>query len=124
MNGSGNRAQVEVLENRQLLAATLPNALGDFTGNVVYSGGTATIMLDITKQKGGALSGVGALSTVSNTGKIHGSINKNGIVRLSTSAKKFSATFVGTLSGNSLDGILTYHSGKSHGTGTVTTSRA
>ena len=52
MNRFKNRAWVESLENRQLLAVTLPNALGDFVGTVVYPSGTATIDLNVTKQKG------------------------------------------------------------------------
>ena len=123
MNGFANRALVETLESRQLLSVTLPNALGNFIGPVVYSGGTATLELDITKQKGASLSGIGAISAGSKTGRISGSINKNSVVHLSAHASKASGTFVGTLSGDTLTGTLKYHQGKNNITATVTLTR-
>jgi len=123
MNGFANRARVETLESRQLLSVTLPNALGDFTGPVVYSGGTVTLELDITKQTGASLSGIGAISAGSQTGRINGSINKKNVVHLSAHPGKASGTFVGTLSGDTLTGILKYHQGKTHITGTATLTR-
>jgi len=123
MSGSTNRALVEGLESRTLFAATLPSGLGDFTGTVVYSGGTATLELNITQQKGASLSGIGAISVNSQTGVIHGSINKKNIVHLSAHPGKATGTFVGTLTGDTLSGILKYHQGKNHVTGTATLTR-
>jgi hypothetical protein len=124
MNGFANRALVETLESRKLLTATpFPNGVGDFTGTFVYSGGSATLVLDITKQKGASLSGIGAISVGSQTGKISGSINKKDVVHLSAHPGKATGSFVGTLTGDTLTGTLKYTKGKTHITGTVTLTR-
>ena len=116
------RCLIESLESRQFLSTTFPNGLGDFRGPVNYSGGTADLVLDILKQKGASLSGIGALN--SQTGKINGSINKKNIVHLSAHPGKASGSFVGTLTGDILTGTLKYHQGKTHITATVVLSRA
>ncbi len=118
------RSLIESLESRQLLSTTFPNGLGDFTGPVVYTGGTATLELNILKQKGASLSGIGAISVNSQTGKISGSINKKNIVHLSAHPGKASGSFVGTLEGDTLTGTLKYHQGKNHFTATVTLTRS
>jgi hypothetical protein len=116
------RDMIESLESRQLLSATFPNAIGNFVGPVTYSGGTTTLDLDITKQKGGNLSGLGAVSSAS--GKIHGSINKKDVVHLSAQGKDGSGSFVGTLSGDTLSGVLKFHAKKTKITANVTLTRA
>lgn len=115
------RDMIESLESRQLLSTTFPNAIGDFVGPVTYAGGTTTLVLDILKQKGASLSGAGAVASVS--GRIHGSINKNDIVHLSASGSRGSGSFVGTLTGNTLTGVLKFHAGKTKITENVTLTR-
>ena len=116
------RDMIESLESRQLLSTTFPNAIGNFVGPVTYSGGTTTLDLDIIKQKGASLTGGGAVANAS--GKIHGSINKKDIVHLSASGSRGSGSFVGTLNGDTLSGVLKFHSGKTKITANVTLSRA
>jgi hypothetical protein len=116
------RDMIESLESRQLLSATFPNAIGNFVGPVTFAGGTTTLDLDIVKQKGGNLSGGGAVAA--NAGRIHGSINKKDVIHLSASGKDGSGTFVGKLSGDTLIGVLKFHSGKTKINATVTLSRA
>ena len=115
------RNMIESLEARQLLSATFPDATGNFVGPVAYSGGTTTLDLDILKQKGASLTGVGSVASAE--GKIHGSINKKNIVHLSASGKQGSGSFVGTLSGDTLTGVLKFHGGKTKITANVTLSR-
>ena len=118
------RTMIESLESRQLLSATFPDGLGNFVGPVEYSGGTATLDLDILQQKGAALTGAGSISVSSSAiGKIHGSINKKNVVHLSGSGKGISGTFVGTLSGDTLTGVLKFHQGKTKLTANVTLTR-
>src|SRR5579871_1071331 len=119
-----NRNLIEALESRQLLTATpFPSALGNFVGPVTYSGGTATLDLDVIKQKGGSLVGVGSISVTSTTGKISGSINKKNVVHLSGSGSGISGSFAGTLDGDTLTGTLKFHRGKTKITASVVLSR-
>ena len=118
-----NRAMIESLESRQLLSATFPSAVGNFVGTVVYSGGTATLDLDVITQKGGSLRGVGAISVTSTSGRISGSINKASVVHLSGQGNGISGTFVGTLEGDTLTGTLKFHRGKTKLTANVTLTR-
>jgi hypothetical protein len=118
------RALIESLESRQLLSATLPSAVGNFIGTVVYSGGTATLDLDILTQKGGSLKGVGAISVTSTSGRISGSINKKNVVHLTGQGNGISGTVVGTLTGDTLTGILKFHRGKTKITAEVSLSRS
>lgn len=115
------RNLIESLESRQLLSTTFPNAIGDFVGPVTYSGGTTTLVLDILKEKGASLTGVGAVSSVS--GRIHGSINKKDIVHLTASGSRGSGSFVGALNGDTLTGVLKFHAGKTKITANVTLTR-
>src|SRR5437870_3253085 len=114
---------IESLEPRKLLSATLPNAVGNFVGDVSYSGGTAVLDLDILKQKGGSLAGVGSISVTSTSGKINGSINKKSVVHLSGQGNGISGTFAGSLEGDTLTGVLKFHRGKTKITANVTLSR-
>jgi hypothetical protein len=118
-----NRSLIESLESRQLLSATFPSAVGNFVGTVTYSGGTATLDLDVLTQKGANLKGVGAISVTSTSGRINGSINKKNIVHLSGQGSGISGTFVGTLEGDTLTGTLKFHRGKTKITANVTLSR-
>lgn len=112
---------IESLEPRQLLSTTFPNAAGNFVGPVTYSGGITTLDLDILKQKGGNLTGAGSVAGVSGT--IHGTINKKDVIHLSAQGKRGSGSFVGTLSGNTLTGVLKFHSGKTKINSNVTLTR-
>jgi hypothetical protein len=123
MNGRTN-SLAETLEVRTLMSVSLPDALGNFEGQAVLSGGVSeSVALNVTKQKGPKLSGTATLVQIAQAATFHGAINKKGIMHLTAHIGKTTGKVVATLSGDTLVGVFTIRTGKSHGAGTFSISR-
>lgn len=116
---------VETLETRQLLSATFANMLGQFSGLLTFSGGTTdSEVLLVVAQKNGSFSGQvfqgsGAAS------KTKGTVNKRGVIHTTTHGTnvKFSSTFIGAITGDTIVGSFVTRQGKLKLTGVVSLSR-
>jgi hypothetical protein len=123
---SNRSSLIESLESRQLLSATLPNILGQFSGLITYSGGTTdSEVVGILVQKKASFTG-GAFLGSGVSAKLKGTINNKGVVHatLTGSNTKFSSKIIGQLTGDTLDGTFITKQGKVKTTGVISVTRS